>query len=222
MCRGIVVSLLCLLAMPVTAQYNVRKMMEEGRRTLDEGYYVTSMQIFSRIVALKPNLYEAWYLMALSKYHLEDYRGAGDDCRRALSLQPYIADIFELYGMTNIREERYDSAIVAYTHALEISPDNRDYWFNRVYCLYRVGDTATALTQLDYILTRWHDFGAARQLRADILAGRQPMRQPAKSGQSDLLRLRSMNRGSWLMQRLAEEAHRELMPRTPVNLRGLK
>ena len=95
MVRGIVVSLLCLLAMPSAAQYNIKKMMEEGRRTLDRGYYVASMQIFTRIVALKPNLYEAWYLMALSKYHLEDYKGAGEDCRRALDLQPYIAEIYE-------------------------------------------------------------------------------------------------------------------------------
>lgn len=52
MVRGIVVSLLCLLAMPSAAQYNIKKMMEEGRRTLDRGYYVASMQIFTRIVAL--------------------------------------------------------------------------------------------------------------------------------------------------------------------------
>ena len=113
MLRGVVVSLLCLLALPSAAQYNIKKMMEEGRRTLDQGYYVTSMQIFSRIVGLKPNHYEAWYLMALSKYRLEDYKGADDDCRRALNLQPYIADIYELYGMTNIRLERYDSAVTA-------------------------------------------------------------------------------------------------------------
>ena len=138
MLRGIVVSLLCLLALPSAAQYNIKKMMEEGKRTLDQGYYVTSMQIFSRIVALKPNLYEAWYSMALSKYHLEDYKGAIDDCRRALTLQPYIADIYELYGMSNIRVERYDSAIVAFTRALDITPDNRNYWVNRAYCLYQV------------------------------------------------------------------------------------
>ena len=131
MLRGIVVFLLCLLTLPSAAQYNIKKMMGEGRRTLDEGYYVTSMQIFSRVVALKPNLYEAWYLMALSKYHLEDYKGAANDCRQALVLQPYIADIYELYGMTNIRLERYDSAVVAYTHAIDINTDNRDYWFNR-------------------------------------------------------------------------------------------
>lgn len=192
MLRGIVVSLLCLLALPSAAQYNVKKMMEEGRRTLDQGYYVTSMQIFSRIVALKPNLYEAWYLMALSKYHLEDYKGAGDDCRRALTLQPYIADIYELYGMTNIRVERYDSAIVAFSHALDITPDNRDYWFNRAYCLYQVGDSKAALQQLDYILKRWKTFDAATQLRADIVAGRKPKQQPMKPNASHFYKLPSL------------------------------
>ena len=177
MLRSVVVSLLCLLALPSAAQYNIKKMMEEGRRTLDQGYYVISMQIFTRIVALKPNLYEAWYQMALSKYHLEDYKGAADDCRRALALQPYIADIYELYGMTNIRVERYDSAIVAFTHAIDITPDNRDYWFNRAYCLYQVGDSKAALQQVDYILKRWRNFSAAAQLREDIVAGRKPKKQ---------------------------------------------
>ena len=204
MLRGIVVSLLCLLTLPAAAQYNINKMMEEGRRTLDQGYYVTSMQIFSRIVGLKPNLYEAWYLMALSKYHLEDYKGADSDCRRALELQPYIADIYELYGMTNIREERYDSAIVAYTHAIDISPDNRDYWFNRAYCLYRVGDKQTALTQLDYMLKRWKDFSEAQQLRADIKAGRQPKQRPSKPILFDINHLRPLNKSPWLMKPITE------------------
>ena len=173
MVRGIVVSLLCLLAMPSAAQYNIKKMMEEGRRTLDRGYYVASMQIFTRIVALKPNLYEAWYLMALSKYHLEDYKGAGEDCRRALDLQPYIAEIYELYGMVSIREEHYDSAVVAYTHALEISPDNRDDWFNRAYSLYQAGDRQAALR-------RWKNFEMAARLYDDIAAGRRPKPQPIR------------------------------------------
>jgi len=192
MLRGIVVSLLCLLALPSAAQYNIKKMMEEGKRTLDQGYYVTSIQIFSRIVALKPNLYEAWYSMALSKYHLEDYKGAIDDCRRALTLQPYIADIYELYGMSNIRVERYDSAIVAFTRALDITPDNRNYWFNRAYCLYQVGDSKAALQQLDYILKRWKSFDAATQLRADIVAGRKPKQQPMQSNSSQFYKLPSL------------------------------
>lgn len=192
MLRNIVVSLLCLLALPASAQYNIKKMMEEGRRTLDQGYYVVSMQIFNRITALKPNLYEAWYLMALSKYHLEDYKGTVNDCQSALTLQPYIADIYELYGMANIRLERYDSAIVAYTHALDINPDNRDYWFNRAYCLYQIADKQQATQQLAYILKRWPTFAAAKQLNDDIKAGRKPQQQPSRPSKT-LFPLKGLN-----------------------------
>ena len=88
--------------------------------------------------------------------------------------------------------ERYDSAIVAFTHALDISPDNRDYWFNRAYCLYQVGDSKAALQQLDYILKRWKSFDAATQLRADIVAGRKPKQQPMKPNASQFYKLPSL------------------------------
>ena len=57
------------------AQYNVKRLMEEGRRQLDMGYYVVAMQVFERIAAMKPHQYEAWYLSALCKYWLEDFKG---------------------------------------------------------------------------------------------------------------------------------------------------
>lgn len=203
--RSLLTALLMALTMPASAQYNIKRLMEEGRRSLDQGYYVAAMEIFSRITALKPQLYEAWYLMALSKYHLEDYKGADADCSKALALQPYIPDIFELYGMTCIREEKYDSAIVAYTHALEINPDNREYWFNRAYCLYASGNLKEAQQQLSYILKRWSDFAEASALRKEIASGAKPRRRPSASSRTELPRLNSLNRGTWLMQQMPKE-----------------
>ena len=170
------ISLLILAASPLPAQYNIKKLMEEGKRTLDQGYYVTSMQIFSRITALKPNLYEPWYLMALSKYHLEDYKGADEDCQQALKLQPYIPDIFELYAMTCIRQEKFDSAIIAYTKAIELASDKRDYWFNRAYCIYMIDNVKLASEQLDYMLRRWPNFTEATALLRELQAGTKPRR----------------------------------------------
>ena len=146
--------------------------MEEGRKTLESGYYVVSMQIFERVVSLKPSMYEAWYLMGLSKYHLEDYEGAEQDCTEAIKWNPYIADIFDIRDMSRIREEKFDSAIVDYTHALELKPDNREYWFNRAYCYGRVGEKKIALQQLDYIISRWKNFAEANELRREIKSGK--------------------------------------------------
>lgn len=205
MFRCFVISILALFALPSFAQYNIKRLMEEGRRSIDSGYYIASMEIFRRIVALKPNLYEAWYLMALSKYHLEDYKGADDDCQKALQLQPYIADIYDLYGMVCIREEKYDSAIVAYTRALEIDRDNQEFWFNRAYSLYMTGNNKEATLQLAFILKRWPQFSAAQSLLDEVKSGRKPTKKTIQRSKSDSLKLHSLNKGSWLMQRVQEE-----------------
>lgn len=148
--------------------------MEEGRHTLDMGYYLVSMEMFNRVASLKPNNYEAWFLMGKSKFHLEDYEGAEQDCTRAILLNPYIKDIYELRAMCRIRMEKFDSAAVDYTSAIELDKDNRDFWFNRAYCYYRGGQRDIALQQLDYIVGRWSDFSEARKLLRELKSGKQP------------------------------------------------
>lgn len=42
--RAALALLLLLLAAPMMAQYNIKKLMDEGRRSLDQGYYVVALQ----------------------------------------------------------------------------------------------------------------------------------------------------------------------------------
>lgn len=167
--------------LPLSAQYNVKRLMEEGRRQLDMGYYVVAMQVFERIAAMKPLQYEAWYLSALCKYRLEDFKGAAEDGSRALALQPYIPDLFDLHAMASMRLERYDSAAIDYTRALEIDDANRDYWYNRAYAIYMGGDSVVARQQIDYILRRWPEFQQAQWLRSMIDRGVRPAPSKAPS-----------------------------------------
>lgn len=209
MLRRLAVLLLVGLSLPAVAQYNMRKLMEEGRRTLDLGYYVAAMQIFSRVVSLKPGVYEAWYLDGLCKYHLEDYTGAEQSCTRALELNPYIADIYDLRAMSRMAIEKYDSAAIDYTSALDIDADNRDYWFNRAYCFYMCGNPTVARTQLDYIFRRWGSFAEARELRHALDTGRKPVRRGVSSRLADRFKMSSLSQGGWLMQRFPEEKEAE-------------
>lgn len=144
--------------------------MDEGKKNLEQGYYVVSLQIFQRVVGLRPDKYDAWYLSGVSKYHLEDYKGAAEDCNRAIALNPFIVEIFELRAMARLREEKYDSAIVDFTRAIEMNPDNKDYWFNRAYCYSQERLYDVALQQLDYIERRWRNFKQAFDLRQTILS----------------------------------------------------
>ena len=172
--RSLALSFLLLISLTTSAQYNIKKLMEEGRSTLEAGLYLSSMQLFGRVVSLKPQVHESWYLMALSKYHLEEYDGATKDCTEAIKLNPYMPEYFDLRAMIALRTEHYDSAAVDYTHAIDLQPDNRDYWYNRAYSYYYAGQTQLALQQLDYIVDRWHNFRQAKQLRREVASGRQP------------------------------------------------
>lgn len=200
MFRSLVISIFILFASPSSAQYNIKRLMEEGRSSLNNGYYIISLDIFRRIVALKPNLYEAWYLMALSKYHLEDYRGAYEDCQKALELQPYIADIYDLYGLICIHEEKYDNAVDAYTKAIKINSDNQEFWFNRAYCLYMKGSLREASLQLSSILKRWPDLSVAQTLLNDIKSGRKPIRKTSQDTESKYLKFSPSKSVPWLLR----------------------
>ena len=168
--RATFLVVLLAISVPASAQYNIKKLMEEGRQTLDQGYYVVALQIFQRVVGLRPDKNEAWYLSGVSKYHLEDYKGAEEDCSKAIDLNPFIVEYVELRAMSRLREEKYDSAIVDFTHALEMNPDNREYWFNRAYCYSKEHIYDIALQQLDYIEKRWPTFQDAKNLRQTILS----------------------------------------------------
>ena len=200
MFRSLVISIFILFASPSSAQYNIKRLMEEGRSSLNNGYYIISLDIFRRIVALKPNLYEAWYLMALSKYHLEDYKGAYEDCQKALELQPYIADIYDLYGLICIHEEKYDNAVDAYTKAIKINSDNQELWFNRAYSLYMKGSLREASLQLSSILKRWPDLSVAQTLLNDIKSGRKPIRKTSQDTESKYLKFRPSKSVPWLLR----------------------
>lgn len=168
--RTAITVVLLVLCLPLFAQYNIKKLMDEGRSSLDNGYYVVAMQIFQRVVGLRPDKNEAWYLSGVSKYHLDDYKGAESDCTRAIDLNPFFVDYFELRAMSRLREEKYDSAVTDFTRAIEMNPDNKDYWYNRAYCYAQVNAYDIAKRQLEYILKRWPNFTSAINLRQTILS----------------------------------------------------
>lgn len=147
-----IIGFVCFCNLPSFAQYNMKKLLQEGRLEIEQGLYVSSLVIFQKIVALNPNLYEPFYLMAKAKYYLEDYQGAEADCAKAITLQPYIADIYDLYGMILIKQGKYHNAAEAYSSAIEIDKMRNNFYFNRAYCYYADGQKEKAIRELENIV----------------------------------------------------------------------
>ncbi len=156
------------LSAAANAQYRIDKVMSAGRSALYYEDYVLAMQYFNRIISSRPGLYEAWYLRGLAKFHLDDYKGANADATEAIERNPYIDKIFELRAVARLNLSDYQGALADFSRARGINPDNRDYWYNRAYCNYRLHNDTLAEQQIDTITMRWSNFAEAYGLRADI------------------------------------------------------
>lgn len=168
MLRWVTASLVLVSWLPSFGQYNTKKLLQEGKQQLEQGFYVSSLIIFQKIAALSDNQYEPWFLMAKAKYYLEDYQGAEEDCVKTLSLQPYIADIYDLYGMVLIKQGKYKQAAEAYSNAIDIDKMNTTFYFNRAYCYYEDGQREKTVAELEKIVRQWPSFKIARSFLQEI------------------------------------------------------
>ncbi len=154
-------------SLPSHAQYNIDRLVTIGRSALYYEDYVLSMQYFNQAIAVKPYLYEPWFLRGVAKYHLDDFSGAESDCTEAIKRNPYVVGIYELRGLTRIQQEKFPEAIADYDRALRLSPDNRSLWHNRVLCHIQNKDYDEALAELDTMQARWSHYAASYTMRAD-------------------------------------------------------
>ena len=149
------------------AQYNIERLVTIGRSALYYEDYVLSIQYFNQAIAVKPFLYEPWFLRGVAKYYLDDFAGAESDCTEAIDRNPYVVNIYELRGLTRIQQNKFGEAIADYNRALYFSPDNRSLWHNRVLCHIQNKDYEKALAELDTMQTRWSKYAPCYTMRAD-------------------------------------------------------
>ena len=151
-----------------TAQYNVDRLMTNGRVALHYEDYVLSIQYFNHAINQKPYLWEPWQLRAISKFYLEDWQGAEEDASKALELNPYVVSLYDLRGLSRIRLNKYADAINDYTKAISIESNNQNYWYNRALCSLEMKDYDCALAQLDTIISKWSNYVTAYIVRGEV------------------------------------------------------
>lgn len=66
------------------------------------------------------------------------------DCRTALALDPRYAKAYGRMGVALSCQNRYDQAVEAYKHALELDPDNESYSQNLAIAEEKLAEAQTA------------------------------------------------------------------------------
>ena len=125
-------SVLCILMLSfpfarTSAQVDAEQVMRIGSNVLSMEDYMLAIQYFNQAIKAKPYLADPYFLRALAKLNLEDYKGAEEDCSLCLERNKFKAEAYKLRGFARQNMGRDSLAIADYDAGLYYYP--LDKWF---------------------------------------------------------------------------------------------
>lgn len=172
--RRVLLMCLCLLMASVAsrAQINTDRMMMVGRNALYFEDYVLSIQYFNQVINAKPYLSDPYFYRAVAKLSLEDFPGAENDCGRAISINPYVVNSYQVRGLARVYQQKYRLAIEDYLTALKWDPESASIRHNLILCYMQEDMTDEAMLQIDTLLAQNPRYTAGMSMRSHILIER--------------------------------------------------
>ena len=87
--------------------------------------YVLAIQYFNQVIGAKPYLAAPYYYRGMSKFFLDDFKGAEEDCTLCLERNPYWFGAYQLRGAARQNREDYEGAAEDYKRSLEHLPEDK-------------------------------------------------------------------------------------------------
>ncbi len=123
--KTIIAVFVALSALSASAQVNTDRVMMIGKNALYFEDYVLAIQYFNQVITAKPYLAEPYYFRAMSKFMLDDFKGAEEDASECLLRNPYYTAAYQLRGAARQNQEKYELAATDYQRSLEFFPEDR-------------------------------------------------------------------------------------------------
>jgi len=150
------------------AQVNTEQAVIVGRNSLYFEDYVLAIQYFNRAINAKPYQAQPYFYRAIAKFNLEDFAGAEADAAKAIELNPFITDAWEVRGVARQNLGKDSLAIEDYNHALSLLPRNRQLMFNKAMAQTEIKDFEGADSTYSAIINDFPNFENARLGRARL------------------------------------------------------
>ena len=103
-----------------------QKLMQIGVSQMNAARYPQAEKTFDDLIALNPNLMEAWNKRATVRYVLGDFNGSQDDINEVLAREPRHFGALSGLGLINMQRGDLSNAIRAYEKVLQIDPFSQD------------------------------------------------------------------------------------------------
>ncbi len=152
-----------------SAQVNTEQVVRIGQNSLYFEDYMLSIQYFNQAIHAKPYLAQPYFLRAIAKLNLEDYRGAEADATTAIEKNPFLSDAWEVRGVARQNTGKYRLAIEDYNEALKLLPRNRSLMYNKALAMVALDENEGAREVFDEILRYYPGYANAYLGRACTL-----------------------------------------------------
>lgn len=117
--------IILLASFSINAQVNTDRVMMIGKNALYFEDYVLAIQYFNQVISAKSYLADPYYFRAVSKFMLDDFKGAEEDASGCISRNPYYTAAYQLRGAARQNQEKYEEAASDYQKSLEFFPEDR-------------------------------------------------------------------------------------------------
>ncbi|HOO94857.1 MAG TPA: tetratricopeptide repeat protein [Proteiniphilum sp.] len=166
--KTIIAALIALSALSASAQVNTDRVMMIGKNALYFEDYVLAIQYFNQVISAKPYLAEPYYFRAMSKFMLDDFKGAEEDASECLLRNPYYTAAYQLRGAARQNQEKYQLAATDYQRSLEFFPEDRITLVNMGIVNVEMKHYEVAEKFFEVLLRRFPDYTPGYLTRAQL------------------------------------------------------
>ena len=118
----------------VVQEISAEDLFNKGMNKIETADYKGAIEDFTQVLALQPNMPDAYYFRGLARDLLEDNQGALQDYTEAIRLTPAGQDSTYAYnnrGTVYAEMQDYQKAIEDYDRAVQSDPNNANAYYNR-------------------------------------------------------------------------------------------
>lgn len=95
-----------------------------GKQAIINDQYPDAIELLSEVIRVRPEMYDPYFLRAIAKYNLGDFKGAETDLSLALEIKPNFPDALMYRGVARQRMLNFSAAIQDFDRALELDAFN--------------------------------------------------------------------------------------------------
>ena len=112
-------------------------LMSQGIDAFNAGDYSDAIELFNQVIAIDPDMPDAYSMRAFAYFALEDYDQAVSDCAKALRSDSTTLAHW-VCGTLQKKLGDLDSALMSFTTAIELDPLDAANYFSRAVVLYEL------------------------------------------------------------------------------------